>query len=366
MAGPLVSNRLIETVFAGMNTGAFLASSGQRRMQMLREAECRFSGELSEISKSIEKAWAERQIAERKIVDDARLTLTTMASMYISPALIDQRYDTVIIEEAGMAVLPAVFYCASLARDQVLFVGDPRQLPPIVQSRDPYVRRAMGRSIFDVTVPEPETSAMVALLDTQYRMHPVIGCLISQFFYGGQVRDGLTSEDRDELTNEEPYPGNPLVLLDTGGMGVCRKQEGGFSRYNEETGRLCVDLATRAVGSVAIITPYVEHSKRIRILLNQKRLNDVECRTIHRFQGGERDVVIFDMVDCPPLPPGKLLSGDGSSGDAGHLLNVSFSRARGKLIVLADVSYFRESGASALVSDLLHQLSQLGKVVDGS
>ena len=48
-------------------------------------------------------------------------------------------------------------------------------------------------------------------------------------------------------------------------------QEGGFSRYNESTARLCAELAVQAVhdgiDSVAIITPYVEQSRRIRRLL---------------------------------------------------------------------------------------------------
>jgi hypothetical protein len=66
------------------------------------------------------------------------------------------------------------------------------------------------------------------------------------------------------------------------------------------------------------------------------------------------------MVDCPPLRPGVLLSGNGENGEAAHLLNVSFSRARGKLVVLADVSYFAQSGNSRLATGLLTYIAEHG------
>lgn len=68
-----------------------------------------------------------------------------------------------------------------------------------------------------------------------------------------------------------PYPGSPVIVVDTAGSATCATQEGGFSRYNESTARLCAELAVQAVhdgiDSVAIITPYVEQSRRIRRLL---------------------------------------------------------------------------------------------------
>jgi superfamily I DNA and/or RNA helicase len=82
--------------------------------------------------------------------------------------------------------------------------------------------------------------------------------------------------------------------------------------------------------SVAIIAPYVEQVRRIgRLLAANPVLSDrVECRTVHRFQGGERDVVVVDTVDAEPLPPGRLLSDRRGASSAANLINVSVSRAR--------------------------------------
>jgi ABC-type hemin transport system ATPase subunit len=101
---------------------------------------------------------------EAGAVDGARVVFATMTNVYISSLMAPQRFDVVIVEEAGMAVLPSLFYCAALARSQVIMVGDPQQLPSIVQSTGPYVQRAMARSIFAVTVPQPHDNELVVML----------------------------------------------------------------------------------------------------------------------------------------------------------------------------------------------------------
>ena len=78
-----------------------------------------------------------------------------------------------------MAILPALFYAACLGHRKTVIVGDPCQLPSIVQSDEEYVRKVMGRNIFDVAVADPLCSPLVAMLDVQYRMHPLIGGLVS-------------------------------------------------------------------------------------------------------------------------------------------------------------------------------------------
>ena len=44
-------------------------------------------------------------------------------------------------------------------------------------------------------------------------------------------------------------------------------------------------------------------------------------------------------------------------GDAPNLLNVSISRARGKLIIVADVAYFETMAADGLVAAMLRAAS---------
>ncbi len=303
---------------------------------------------------------------EKSAIDNARLVLATMTNMYISKLLNAEQFDVVIIEEAGMAVLPTLFYCAGMATKKVIAVGDPRQLPPIVVSKDPYAQKAMGRSIFEVTVPQPDQSPIVVMLDTQYRMHPAIGSLVSKLFYAGKLKSADSTSQRSVITDKPPYPGQAVVVVDTQGATRCTKSDDSFSRSNQQTAEICVRLASEAVAagieSIAIITPYAKQSRLISGLLADSSIPDgvVECRTVHRFQGNERDFVILDTVDALPVTPGVLLAGRKGASSAPNLLNVSISRAKGKLVIVADVAYFHTHAAGSMIDNVLTAALQTG------
>lgn len=296
-------------------------------------------------------AAADRNL-EAQVVAGARVVMCTLTSAYLSPLMIDQRFDVLIAEEAGMATLPALFHAACLCHGRAIMVGDPRQLPPIVQSDDPHTRRAIGRSIFDVTVPDPASSPIVAMLETQYRMHPAIGALVGRTFYGDRLIHRADPAATAAIAARPPFPGQPVVVVDTAGRTTCERSDKGSSRINRASAELTAELAHEAVRggatSIAVITPYAAQAAEIRRLLGARRIRDaVECSTIHRFQGRECDVVLLDLVDAAPMRPSALLA------DTPNLLNVSISRARGKLVLVADVAYFRAHEPDGLVARLL-------------
>jgi AAA domain-containing protein len=290
---------------------------------------------------------AEDRDVEARVMRGARVVLATLTNTYLSPHLHGQEFDTLIAEEAGMASLPALFHAACRCRRGAIMVGDPRQLPPIVQSNDERVRRAIGRNVFEVAVPDPERSDAVAMLSVQYRMHPAIGSLVGRLFYGGRLRNGDTRTEA--ITARAPFPGRAVVVVDL--KATCERAATGSSRLNRTSAAATVELAAEAAAggaaSIAVIAPYAAQATEIRRLLAARRLTAVECSTIHRFQGRECDVVILDLVDAAPLRPGTLLA------DAPNLLNVSISRARGKLVIVADVAYFKTAAPDGLVAELL-------------
>jgi superfamily I DNA and/or RNA helicase len=85
------------------------------------------------------------------------------------------------------------------------------------------------------------------------------------------------------------------------------------------------------------------------------------ARTVHRFQGQERDVVIIDTVDAEPMNPGVLLSERGARSTAHNLINVAISRARGKLIVVADVGYFERRAPGSVVTKMIVRALEIGR-----
>lgn len=296
-------------------------------------------------------AAADRDL-EARVVADARVVMCTLTNAYLSPVMADQRFDVLIAEEAGMATLPSLFYAACLCTKRAIMVGDPRQLPPIVQSGDERVRRAIGRNVFDVAIPDPARSDIVAMLGVQYRMHPAIGTLVGDLFYGGRLSHGADRAATDAIAARRPFPGMPVVVVDTRSRTTCQRSAKGTSRVNPASAELTADLAAEAAragaASIAVITPYAAQAADIRRLLAARRISDaVECSTIHRFQGRECDVVIIDLVDAAPMRPSALLA------DAPNLLNVSISRARGKLVIVADVDYFESAARDGIVAAML-------------
>src|SRR5262249_22203441 len=147
----------------------------------------------------------------------------------------------------SMAVLPALFYAACLGYRKTVIVGDPCQLPSIVQSDEVYVRQVMGRNIFEVAVADPLCSPLVAMLDVQYRMHPAIAGLVSDLFYAGRLKHGGDMAERQGITDRVPHRGAPIVVVDTARTTTCQHGSGGQSRVNPATAAMCVDLARRAI-----------------------------------------------------------------------------------------------------------------------
>ena len=52
---------------------------------------------------------------------------------YSNKKILSREYDCVILDEASMAPLPAIYSAASIAKKKVVLVGDFFQLPPIAK-----------------------------------------------------------------------------------------------------------------------------------------------------------------------------------------------------------------------------------------
>lgn len=304
-----------------------------------------------------------------EIVLSARLVVATAAAVSIHHLLHEDRFDTVVIDEAAMVILPLIFLCATRASRKLLVVGDPRQLPAIVQSNAPYVHRAIARNLFDVAAPNPLESPLVSLLDEQYRMHPAIGEIVSQVFYRGRLRHAVPAADLQHIVLAAPARGSAVVLVDTAGQTACSAAEPPPSRLNHGNARIVARLVQQALASelrsIAVISPYRAQVRAIRACLRECHIDPalVECQTVHRFQGHERDLVILDTVDTEPFPPGVLLADTRPGASAANLLNVAISRARGKLVVLADRSYFQRACPRAPITQVVAACAQTGVVL---
>ena len=96
-------------------------------------------------------------------------------------------------------------------------------------------------------------------------------------------------------------------------------------------------------GSIGVTTPFrLQAEKIIQALENESDLLDKLIRkhefladTVHKFQGDERDLMIFSSVVTNSAPAGTV----GFLKSTGNLFNVAVTRARSMLVVVGDYRY---------------------------
>jgi superfamily I DNA and/or RNA helicase len=121
---------------------------------------------------------------------------------------------------------------------------------------------------------------------------------------------------------------------------------------------------------LAIITPYRAQLERLFAALGERRIPlefnpelatgehgaagaaraGVALGTVHRFQGGERSIVLFSSVVTHPLSLGFLNSRP-------NLLNVAVSRARHHFVCLGHAALLAQGARTRLLTAAAHPLA---------
>lgn len=317
--------------------------------------------ELEDLRSQLEAVESALLDIEKHLVADAQVVATTLAKTYMNSSLKERRFDVVILDEVSMAPLPAAYFAASRANHSVVLIGDPQQLPPIVQAQSEQAQAWLGRDLFALRHISL-TSATggrsdSALLTEQARMHPLIAEIAGRHVYRGLLNTSpriLTQEFHQDYAATEPLPGLPLLLCDTGDASPVASAPEGRSRINAYHALCSLELARRALETlpkrqlrkgefrIGLITPYRKQAQLLQQLVKDAGLTDlIRAGTVHRFQGLEAEVIIFDTVESPGAPPSRLTTGVWGS-DAMRLTNVAMTRAQQKLIVVANYAYLEQ------------------------
>ncbi len=353
-----------------------------KRLRQQRAPESEIAAARTEL-KQLE---TERKAAVVEHLKQASVVLTTIASVCQQGSAIRESgtWDTVIADECSMLNGALALFLASLAEKRYLLAGDPRQLAPIFEwnrgeapddvkqwlSRDPFeiIGFTTGEGVGRVV---KERDPRVARLLSQRRCHPAIWDTVSHLY--PDVKPEVSKQKLESLTQLHPLPGAPVVCFDVGASArvlnseydgsdaeelatryesACRKA--GRSWENPSTARIAIDLAMDIRGAkpdakISIIAPYRAQVRLIQRWLDEDTRANIRraaespkpifVGTVHSYQGGESDVVVFDLVDgFPRNGPGSLLRGD----TAMRLVNVALTRARGKLILVLNRRWIRE------------------------
>lgn len=325
--------------------------------------------ELQEIARKLADLAAE-------IVRGARIIGTTVAKSYLRARELG-RFDLVIIDEASMVLLPALYFVAGLSTERVVVSGDFRQLPPIIPSRQKAIHDLIGKDVFATAGISEEPDPRRAMLTTQYRMNDEICRLISRPMYGGLLQTASN-------LNMPPGPlppkiiENPLVVVDTSRLWPFESRNMFGSRFNLMHALLVRNLVTSlnkdhfidGPGAVGVCTPYAAQAKLLQRLLVDNNLGDVvDAGTVHRYQGDEKRVMILDIPEGigGSHGIGLFIQGVPQNHIGARLLNVAVSRAQEHLVVFANLTYLDERlPSTALLRHILYEMQTRGRVVDAN
>ena len=288
---------------------------------------------------------------------DCRIYVGTVASIASKPELFKlKHFDVAIVDEATQILEPQLLgiLCARFkdGRNGIgkfILIGDHKQLPAVVlqsneqsEVHDEGLRRIglynLKDSLFERLYRfhlQEEHCRAVDMLCRQGRMHPGVASFPNREFYAGKLEAlGLPHQ----LENVDA----PVRFIPSE-----RDTESVSGKTNRNEARIVAQLAADVYHlyketfevnrTLGVITPYRSQIALIRKeiqALGISALNEISVDTVERFQGSERDVIIYSfcvnyLYQLKFLP--NLTEENGVWID--RKLNVALTRARRQLYI---------------------------------
>lgn len=319
------------------------------------------------------------EVASR--MKDCRIFVGTVASVANKPELFQLKsFDVAIVDEATQILEPQLLgiLCARRENEanaigKFILIGDHKQLPAVVQQNSAQSQiydealLAIGLTNLRDSLFERlyrTVSGQIAAFDfdrgvnskafdqlcRQGRMNPAIALFPNKTFYGGLLKPVGLAHQIDELAASPHLTQDALSPLMTERIAYLPSMaqiEGSSVKVNHSEALICAQLAVKVFeqyGSsfdpdytLGIITPY-----RSQIALIKKQicqldipvLKNILVDTVERFQGSERDVIIYSFCVNRAYQlhfVSNIIYEDGIMID--RKLNVALTRARKQMFV---------------------------------
>ncbi len=255
---------------------------------------------------------------------------------------LQDRFDVLVFDEAGQLTISAAAM-AMLQADRFVFAGDHQQLPPVVATVRPGF--GPGISVFRHLVElakQPST-----MLDRSFRLNDELVSFPSEEFYSGKLQSSASAAGRRlniQLPDHDAE--SRLSLLDPkrpSQLALIRHEGRGQESPEEAALAACLACDAMAFGvppeEIAIIAPHRRQNVKIRENLARlgHRGSHPVVDTVERIQGQERDLIILSMTLSDP----DVMARELQFLFLPNRVNVSLTRARRKLVVIASFEFFR-------------------------
>ncbi|KAK5987854.1 DNA replication ATP-dependent helicase/nuclease DNA2 [Cladobotryum mycophilum] len=303
---------------------------------------------------------------------------------------LERSFDYCIVDEASQITLPICAGPIRLARTFVL-VGDHNQLPPVVKNEE---ARQGGLDVSLFKLLSDTHPQSVVNLEHQYRMCEDIMTLSNTLIYEGRLRCGTEELKKRKLhvpnmaalkqhhydATSIQHPGTPrsfctgpsasrcwlsdlldsevrVRFVDTDTIQPPIREEAQGKRIVNPSEVQIVSQLVESLLSIGIpaneIGVMTHYRAQLFLLKDKLKMHaGVEMHTTDRFQGRDKEVVVLSLV---------------RSNDACHIgellrdwrrINVAFTRAKTKLLVIGSMQTLKGSGKENMLSKFISLMEE--------
>lgn len=311
-----------------------------------------------------------QQVMER--IGKTSIFVSTVASMHSHTSLFRlKHFHVAIFDEASQLLEPQILGILTLsAIDKFVMIGDHKQLPAVVvQNEDrsavhvPLLhaigltncRNSLFERLYEQNRDNPD---VVAMLDHQGRMHPVIADFASDAFYEGRLLPVGLPHQQEELPYKHYDAENPIEQLIAtrrcAFINVPRPSlEDRMPKANILEARMIAQLVKGIISlhdqnqlsftpsrQLGIIVPFRRQIALVRseiAKLMPEVVANLLIDTVERYQGSQRDIIIYGTTITQRYEL-DILSNltESPSGTVDRKLNVAITRARKQLFILGN------------------------------
>jgi AAA domain/Topoisomerase DNA binding C4 zinc finger/PLD-like domain len=313
---------------------------------------------------------------QKSILEQAHIVGATITRLYLSPKMFTN-FDVVIIDEASMVLLPALFHAAGMAKEKVIVSGDFRQLPPIVPTDEEAILAELATDVFGragitKAVNFGARPKRTVMLEQQSRMQDQICQMISGPMYKGRLR--TIGYHPGETIPPAPFE-TTLTVVDTSTIVPFVNRDPIGSRYNLMHGLAIRNLVHHfqhdgyltSPKRLGVCSPFAAQAKLLKRLFADLRPRaQVDAGTVHRYQGNEKEMMVIDIPDGVGEPrPGRWLDAELPEDDGAKLFNVAISRSQHHLVFFANIEYLDQKlPAQSLLRGMLSNAQAAGRTID--
>ena len=280
--------------------------------------------------------------------------INSVTSLSVKSAfpLQENLFDIVIIDEASQCDVASALPLIYRAK-QLVVIGDPLQLKHITSittseemaikehlslSENTFIRYA-SYSLWDYChdlITSANINNRQIVLDNHYRCHPQIIGYSNEMFYQKRLGRPLkvcTNSQKNHLSHKG------IIWVD-----VIGEQQNNIRKVNKEEVEkslsIAVELAEKHKDiTIGIISPFKHQIEEINAQIPEELRNRIVADTVHKFQGDERDVIIYSLVVTNNSPERLIKWIDIS---VPNLVNVAVTRARSTLYIVGNRDYIKQ------------------------